>query len=85
MPHRRKKSADEGRPPKRRGANRRKSQPDPIAQVYAGHEEGLPTKRSKSPRKTSGGTRTRSGPGSRSRGKKVAATKGTTRRRRAAA
>lgn len=85
MPHRRKKSADEGRPPKRRGANRRKSLPDPIAEMYAGHEEGLPAKRSKSPRKTTGGTRTRSGPARRGRGKKVAARKQPTRRRRAAA
>lgn len=85
MPHRRKKSVDEGRPPKRRAANRRKSLPDPIAEMYAGREEGLPTKRSKRPRKTSGGSRTRSGPGSKQRGKKVAAVKRPTRRRRAAA
>jgi hypothetical protein len=83
MPHRRKKSLDEGRPPKRRGANRRKSQPDPITAMYAGREEGLPAKRSKQPRKAAGGTRTRS-PSSRRRGKKVAAVKRPTRRSRAA-
>jgi hypothetical protein len=84
MPHQRKKSLKEGKPPKRRAASRRKSQPDPIAEMYAGHQEGLPAKRSKRPRKTSGGTRTRSGPSTKQRGKKVAAVKRPTRRSRAA-
>ncbi len=84
MPHRRKTSLKEGKPPKRRGANRRKAKPDPIAEMYAGSEEGLPAKRSKQPRKASGGSRKRSGPKSKQRGKKVAAVKRPTRRSRAA-
>ena len=80
MPHRRKKSLVEGQPPKRRGANRRKAKTNPISAMYEEQKEGLPKVRSKRPRKTTGGTRKRSGP-VRERGKKVAAAKTSTRRR----
>jgi hypothetical protein len=82
MPHRRKKSRAEGQPPKERGANRRKAKKDPIAASYAKREEDWPATRSKQPRKAAGGKRKRSGP-ARKRGKKVAAAKRATQRRRA--
>jgi hypothetical protein len=34
MPHRRKKSLVDDRPPKRRGANRRKAKRDPTSELY---------------------------------------------------
>ena len=82
MPHRRKQSLKEGRPPKRRGANRRKAKQDPIAAGYAAREEERPTVRSKQARKTAGGKRKASGP-ARKRGKKTQAVKNPTRRSKA--
>ena len=79
MPHRRKKSLKEGSLPKRKGANRRKAKPDPIAERYAEAQEERPTARSKQPRRAAGGKAQRSGP-ARKRGKKTATVKKPTRR-----
>jgi hypothetical protein len=80
MPHRKKKSVDEGRPPKRRAANRRKAQRDPISQMYAERQGEWPSARSKAPRKKAGGRRTRSGPAKTQRGKNTASAKRATQR-----
>lgn len=80
MPQRRKKSLVDDRPPKRRAANRRKAKPDPTSELYRDTQEGWPVARSKQPRATSKGRRTRSGP-VRKRGKKTAAAKRSTQRR----
>jgi hypothetical protein len=81
MPHRRRKSLVDDRPPKRRGANRRKAKRDPTSEFYGDLQEDRPVARSKRPRATAKGRRTRSGPARRKRGKKTAAAKRSSQRR----
>jgi hypothetical protein len=81
MPHRRKKSLVDDRPPKRRGANRRKAQSDPTSETYQAMEEDRTRVRTKKPRKTSASKRKRSGGARKERGKKTVGAKAKTQRR----